>query len=342
VELAINGEIPAGTPPNLEVSTGTCVRIFTGSSMPKGADTVVMVEHCNDSGNGKVTIKKSAAFGKNVFKAGENVKKDQIILSSGSKIEPVQIGMLAAVGCYKIPVFKKPMVGVLCTGRELQQTGNEVKSYQIRNSNGPMLKACLKKVGSVECVNIGTATDEKEEIIQSLNRGLDLCDIIITCGGISAGKYDLVPEAIRSLGFKFVFQKVAIKPGKPTLMAVADSGKVIFGLPGNPLSTLVGFYEFVLPAIHVMTGLSGSLPHSHKYPLAEPVQVKGERTRFLFAKLESSSPFNTHQVKPVSAISSADLLGANGCEGVALLPPRKEPYQAGELVEWHSWKGIQV
>jgi molybdopterin molybdotransferase len=321
------------------VSKGECVRIFTGSSIPAGTDSVVMIENTSEVDSGYISVNKGISVGENIFQAGENAKKGEVLLNSGTYIGPGQIAVLASVGQVRISMYKKPIVGVLCTGRELRDINETVKDFQIRNSNGPMLAACLRKSGLATVIELKAARDEYNVISRSLKKALETCSVIITSGGISVGKYDLVPRVLEDLGFSYVFKTVSIKPGKPTLLAKSESGKIVFGLPGNPLSTLNAFYEFVVPGLAKMAGSAEKPLNFPKFSLAESFKNKGGRIRFVPVKLVFSSNGGGLQLSPVRTMSSSDLVAAGKCDGVMVLDPLVGEYRMGDMVEFHSWKG---
>jgi molybdopterin molybdotransferase len=307
--------------------------------MPSGANAVVIVEEAQEIDSEHILVKKPVASGKNILRQGEDAKKGEILIQEGQGIGPLQIGLLASVGFSKVPVFKRPVIGILCTGKELKSINEQVKPYQVRNANGPMIAACLQNMGWTDVVELGTVNDSFNEIHEKLRKGLEACDIILSCGGVSVGKYDLIPEVVEKLGFSIIFHKVAIKPGKPTLYAKLNDRKIIFGLPGNPLSALVAFHEFVMPGLLKILGKRRDFIVQKRAALADSVTIKGSRMRLKPGKIVTNGDSSNMMVAPIPNKSSADIVAAGRCDGVMVLPIEKQEYKKGDIVEFHSWKG---
>ena len=250
VRLRIVGTLAAGAAPEREVGPGEAVRIMTGAPMPDGADAVVMVERTAVDGD-EVIIEQAAAPGDHVRAAGSDLEPGQVVFPPGTALSPAHLGVLSSLGYRNVPVFPPARVGVLSTGDELVEGGGALGPGQIRDSNRPMLVALLTEAGCVP-VDLGLARDTEAEITAAIERGLAECDALVTSGGVSMGDFDYVKAVLDRMG-AMQWMQVAIKPAKPFAFGVVG-GKPVFGLPGNPVSSLVSFEVFARPALRQMMG----------------------------------------------------------------------------------------
>lgn len=248
--LTVVEEIPAGTVPSKPVAAGQASRITTGAPMPDGADTVVIVEETRMEKDGQVAVLAATKPGGNVIPLGEDVRTGQTVLSAGTAIRPPEIGILAAMGAVSVPVYRQPVVGVVATGSEIVEPDRKPEPGQIRNSNGYSMSAQVTTAGA-EHRYLGIVDDRAEALRDTIGSALDRCDIVMLSGGVSAGVYDLVQGAMRDCGVTILFDRIQMKPGKPLTFGVRDR-TLIFGLPGNPVSSVVGFELMVRPAIRKM------------------------------------------------------------------------------------------
>jgi molybdopterin molybdotransferase len=244
-------DIPAGRVPKKKVKRGQSARIMTGAMLPRGADKVIKVEDTKLISNFKFLIS-NFENKSNVSKRGEDVRKGSIILKKGTKIRPQEAAMLASVGKPRVLITKKPKVTVISTGSELVEPSQKPGFSKIRNSNSSMLLVQLKR-RDIEGKYLGIARDNFAATKKLVKKGLKESDILLLSGGVSVGDYDFVRDVLRSCGVKVHFNKVAIKPGKPTVFGTKGK-KLVFGLPGNPVSVLVIFELFVVPAIDRIVG----------------------------------------------------------------------------------------
>ena len=237
--LDVIEEIPAGSVPQETVSPGHAARIMTGAPVPDGADTVVMVEDTVSERDGEgVRVLAPTEPGRNVAPLGEDVRRGQVVLEAGTWIRPPEIGILAAVGVVGVPVYRRPVVGVVATGSEIVEPGNSPAAGQIRNSNGYSMMAQALRSGA-QTRYLGIVEDDEVALKNVISRGLDDCDVVLLSGGVSAGIYDLVQGAMRDCGVEIYFDRIRMKPGKPLTFGARGS-KLVFGLPGNPVSAVVG------------------------------------------------------------------------------------------------------
>lgn len=256
--LEVIGDIKAGDVFPKRVTKGKAVRIMTGGVMPAGADAVIMVEYTQKIKNGKglperVKIFREVRKGENVRRKGEDVKKGELILKKGSLLRAQELGMLASLGCRKVRVYRKPKVGILVTGDELVKIDEEVELGKVRDSNSWSLRGQVLSLGA-EPICLGIARDKKHLIRKKIEKGFEKgIDILLVSAGISVGDYDLVKDVLKELGLRMNFWKVAMRPGKPNAFGFIKNVPV-FGLPGNPVSSMISFEQFVRPAILKMMG----------------------------------------------------------------------------------------
>jgi molybdopterin molybdotransferase len=262
VKLKILDEIQAGDEGKALLEDNCAIRIMTGAPIPEGADSVVPVEDTKETEN-YVEVYKSLKIHENVRFAGEDIQEGQKVLEKGDLIRSADTGLLASLNYTTVPVFKQPEVAVISTGNEIQEPGETLKAGKIRNSNAYTLISEIKKYNAIP-VYLGIAEDTPEGLKEIITKGLQ-CDIIVTTGGVSMGKYDYVKEVMLDLGFSIKTEKIRMKPGKPLIFGTKDK-KLLFGLPGNPVSTMISFLQFVRPAILTMMGAK----HIHK-PLISAV-----------------------------------------------------------------------
>jgi molybdopterin molybdotransferase len=254
VRLAVVGELPAGRPPSQVVGTGEAIRIMTGAPMPDGADAVVMVEYTQRDGDA-VRVLHAAQPGDHVRQAGGDLAPGDAVFAAGTVLGPAHLGVLASLGLQEVHAIRRARVGVLSTGDELVETG-ALQPGQIRDSNRPMLLALVADAGA-DTADLGVAPDDEAVITRTLEDALASCDAVLTSGGVSVGDYDYVKAALDRLGGLQSWQ-VAIKPAKPLAFGIVD-GTPVFGLPGNPVSSLVSFELFARPALLQMMG------HTHRF-----------------------------------------------------------------------------
>jgi molybdenum cofactor synthesis domain-containing protein len=255
VELRIVGTLAAGAAVGVEVDTGQAVRIMTGAPLPPGADAVVMVERTSTSADGAaVTVEVPARPGDHFRPAGEDLREGDIVFAAGTRLGPGHIGVLANLGLTTALVHCLPVVGVLSTGDELVADGSPLGPAQIRDSNRPALLASLAQSGFAT-IDLGVARDDEASIEAAIENGLARCDAVITSGGVSMGDFDYVKAVLqRRGGGAMSWMQVAIRPAKPLAFGLID-GIPVFGLPGNPVSSLVSFELFARPALRRMMGL---------------------------------------------------------------------------------------
>jgi len=284
-ELDVILDLPAGRTSRRPVGPGQAVRIMTGAPLPRGADAVVMVEDTEKSAEEKkVNIGREVRPGDNIGPAGEDVRKRELVLARGDVLGPAEVGMLAALGRPRAPVFRRPKLAVISTGNEIVEPGQKVPRGKIRNSNGWALSAMALRAGG-EAFYLGIAKDNPFSLRAALRRAAG-ADILVLSGGVSVGDYDLVKYELESSGVRTVFWRVRIKPGKPVFFG-RRGRQLVFGLPGNPTSALVTFLLFVQPAVEAMLGRERPGPPGGRAVLASDIILKPGRTQFLRGALET-------------------------------------------------------
>ena len=325
-QLKCAGEIKAGDTVTEALALGTCVQIMTGAAVPAGADAVIMIEYTQREGD-IVRFERAAQSGQNIVPRGSETHTGQTILKPGMRLGFAELALAAQVGATQLQCGNRPRVAILSTGDEVVLIDQLPGPFQIRNSNSVSLAAQVRIAGG-EPVVLGNATDCVEDLGEKIERGLKE-DALVLTGGVSMGKYDLVESVLKALGAEFFFDAVAIRPGKPAVFAICQ-GKPVFGLPGNPVSTMVTFQLFVTPAIDLLSGAQ-----AHPLPLVEArlAQALNERpglTHFLPARIE------WHGAEPqVSALKwqgSGDIAALAGANCFLVVPAEREKIASGERV----------
>lgn len=332
-QFRLMGEVRAGSDKSLDVTESQCVSIMTGAPVPRGADTVVMneeTETVNVNGNSLIAIRTDRVkSGQNILPRSATMQRGQTILPAGVLIRPHDIGVLAEGGAAKCFVIPRPKISIIATGDELVPVNQIPRQSQIRNSNSPMLSAMATKYcSSVD--DAGIVTDEIDPLRTAVVSGLK-SNVLVLSGGVSAGVADLVPQILHKAGVKPVFHKVAIKPGKPIWFGILERNDkpdtLVFGLPGNPVSSLCCFHVFVKPALLKLAGKStGDRGGSAK--LTKAHQQQTGRTVYWPSIIDQS--VQEHSVTPLPWNGSADLLALSQANGFAIFSGERESFRVGE------------
>ena len=340
-ELEVLEEVVAGNVPTREVSPGRATRIMTGAPLPPGADAVVMIERTqlvpgHSSGLGRVRIAETqVTAGQNILRRGVSMRRGDVVLQAGARLRPIEVGLLAEVGKDRLRATPRPTVAVLSTGNELVPADLIPAAGQIRNSNGPMLIASVATAGAT-AIDLGIGRDDRNELRRLIARGLE-ADLLVLSGGVSAGVLDLVPGVLEELGVQQVFHKVRLKPGKPLWFGVlpgsGDSARdrLVFGLPGNPVSSLVCFELFVRPAIHGLAGVMAAEPRWTSATLTLDFSHRGDRPTYHPAVLQSQG--SVPSVTPLAWQGSADLRTLATATALIRFSAGERTYRTGEDVE---------
>lgn len=322
-EFAVVGEVRAGQACEVEVRPGEAVEIMTGATVPPGANAVVMVEHVRVEG-ARVWVDRILEKGANVNPQGCDVCSGDVVLRAGHRIGVAETALLATVGAAEVEVFTRPRVAILATGDELVELDREPEPHQIRNSNSWSLAQQVARAGG-EAVVMGVAPDHLEATQGLIGEGLGY-DLLLLSGGVSAGKYDVVEQALAHHGAEFFFDRVKLQPGQPCVFGRA--GKTFFfGLPGNPASTMVCFETLARAALELLGGCEAAMLPVTWAPLAEPFRHKAGLTRFLPARLEEDG-----RLRPVKWSGSGDVPALTRANCLLVADAEKEEYAEGEMI----------
>ncbi len=331
VSLKVVGVIRAGDYPNFPIRDKEAAKIMTGAPLPEGADSVLMVEYTEEE-KGIVKIRRSVNPDESVRYEGEEIKKGEIALEKGTALNPASIGLIAEFGIKYVKVYRKPIVALLVTGEEVVRFDEELKPGKIRDINSITLRAALSQE-KAEFLSLGYARDEISTIEEKLRNGLQRCDALIVTGGLSVGDYDYVKDAFRNLGVEGIFWRVAQRPGGPMFFGKSND-TIIFGLPGNPASTLVCFYEYVRPALQRMIGKKELFLLEIEAVLLEEIRKKSDdKAYFLRGLLEKNG--GSYYVKSVGAQGSHILKSFAQSNCLIIVPGNATHIPSGSKVTVH-------
>ncbi len=327
VRLEVIEDLPAGFISTRTVGRGEAIRIMTGAPIPNGADAVIPVEYTKKEDR-FVAVFKAALPGEYIRKAGEDVKKGVRVISGGDLIRSAEVGMLASLRRSFVSVYQRPIVAILCTGEELVDVDGDIDDGRIVSSNSYTLAAQVKDCGAIP-VQLGIAKDRKEEIKEKLLQGLR-ADVLLSSAGVSVGDYDFVKDVLNDLGMEMVFWKVAMKPGMPLAFG-AIKGKPVFGLPGNPVSSMVSFEQFVRPSLLKMMGHRQIFRPVIEAILKEDIHKEPGRRHFVraFVIFEGDHYF----VSTTGAQGSGILRSMVKANGLIVISENQEFVRAGEKVK---------
>jgi molybdopterin molybdotransferase len=332
--VTVVGEVAAGQDVTIEVTLGHCLEIMTGAPCPPGTEAVVKKEETGRDGD-RVVLPERISAGENIAPRGSECEAGRLVLEGGETVTPLSVAVLASFGLESVEVIPRPSLAIITTGAELIPPGHPLGPGQIRDCNGPMLQAMACELGIEQPPHLH-AEDRLEAILRCLEQVRDK-DLVLLTGGVSAGKYDLVPDALQSYGAECIFHKVSQKPGKPLLLA-RKGPQLIFGLPGNPLSCHLCFHRYVAAAVRQMEGQK-ALPDLLRGQLVEPVRSRRSRTFFVLARAEPLPQGSAGwQIRPLPGASSADMFSCHEANCYAEVPPGERPIAAGTVVEF-SWLG---
>ncbi|MBI2875487.1 MAG: molybdopterin molybdotransferase MoeA [Candidatus Tectomicrobia bacterium] len=328
VQLRVLEDLPAGRMTATAVGEGQAIRIMTGAPLPPGADVVVPVEDTEPAGEGQIRVFQSWKARKNVRPAGEDVRDGELVLSEGVVLEPPEIGMLASLGYREVAVTRRPEVAILATGNEIVDLGTDPGPGQIRNSNsyslGSQVMACGGRVRL-----LGVAADLKAEIRARLEEGFR-SDLLLTTGGVSVGDYDYVRGMFQEVGAEVRFWGVAMRPGKPLVFGQRQ-GKLFWGIPGNPVATMVTFEELVRPALRKMMGYREWFNPTLSAILEERLEKKAGRRYYIRVSLRREG--ERILASSTGPQGSGILRSMISAHGLAVLPEEAVAMEAGERVE---------
>ncbi len=331
VKLKCIGLIQAGDVFKRKIKPDECVKIMTGAALPLGMDAVIMVEDTRELKNRMIEFLKPVVKGQNICVKGEDISRGQKLLAKGALLSSSHIALIASAGRKTIKVYKRPEVAILNTGAEIVPVGEKITRNKIYNSNGPMLEALLKD-DNIKAGDLGIAKDKKKDLKKAISKGLS-ADVLLISGGVSMGDYDFVPAVLKSLGAKKLFYKISIKPGKPLLFCVKDK-KIIFGIPGNPVSNFLSYLVFIRPALRKMMGYISRDQVFSEGIINAAISAGPDRTHFVLAKV-----LRDGMLGPVPSHGSADIMAlANAGVFIKLEPGIS--LKKGAKVKCITWEKI--
>ena len=321
------GELRAGGSFDGTVGPGQCVEIMTGASVPAGADAVAMIEHTKRDGRA-ILLDRAAKSGDHIVPRGSEARVGALLVAANARVGYAEMALAAQAGATRLEVFASPRLAILSTGDEVVDARANPGPLQVRNSNGISIEVLARTAGA-EPIQLGNAPDELVALRRGIERGLE-ADILVLSGGVSMGKYDLVEQVLSDLGAEFHFTGVAIRPGRPAVFATCR-GKLVFGLPGNPVSTMVTFELFVLPAIDLLSGAAPRPLPVFRGKLATPVHENGPMTHFLPARIEWEG--REARITQLPWQGSGDIVALALANAFLVVGPERPEIAVGEWVD---------
>ncbi len=322
--LRIRGEVRAGEAPQQPLQPGEALEAMTGAPVPEGADAVVMVEHVVRSGS-RVQIDRTAEPGQFVNEQGAECKSGSTLIPAGTRLDASHIATLAMTGQATVSVVRRPSVAILATGDEIIAIEGKPAAHEIRNSNSHMMAALVRAAGGAPTV-LPVARDMPDVLRPLLEKGLEH-DMLVVSGGVSAGKYDLVKPGLRDLGVQFHFERVRVQPGQPTVFGSAGN-KPVFGLPGNPGSTLITYQLFARPALELLAGMTEPILPLLSAKFEAPFRHKPGLTRFLPALLSTDGQHLRH----ILWQGSSDVPALAKANAFLVADHDREAWQSGDTI----------
>lgn len=324
VALTIVEDIRAGDKPLKTLAAGQCARIMTGAPVPAGADAVIRVEDTRPLAGERVEIGRAVSAGNDIRPLGESMRSGQVVLTAGTEITPGVVAVLATVKCAQVPVYRRPRMAILATGDELEGLDEPLDPDKIPNSNSYALMAQAQALG-IEPVLLGIARDNADELADYLRRGLSY-DVLLVSGGSSVGVHDHVRPTLEALGVSMHFWRVEMRPGHPVAFGTTPTG-IVFALPGNPVSSMVCFEQFVLPAVRQMMGNRRLFRRTLAARLAHPVRIRPGRTEFIRVVLaregtkdDAATETPAYRAASTGNQSSGALLSMAQADGLLVVP----------------------
>ncbi len=328
--LSVVGEVPAGTLPDFRVGVREAAQIMTGAPVPEGADAVQMVEQSRWV-DADVEILTPVKSHQNVALKGSEVRKGDIVLRRGTRLDPPAVAVAATVGKTRLEVGPRPKVAVIATGDELVAPSETPGPGQIRNSNGFSLVAQCRSAGA-ETSFLGVARDDEASLETLIREGLDF-DVLLLSGGVSMGRFDLVEKVLETFGVRFLFDAVRLKPGKPLVFGLRD-GTLVFGLPGNPVSTMVTFELFVRTALARLEGAADPTRALLSATLEKKLGNRGVRRAFVPGWVRTGESGELHAF-PIATRGSGDVVAFSKSNALLIVPEDIDKLEAGEDVRFY-------
>lgn len=329
----IQGTQAAGAVPMTLAATDAAIEVMTGAVLPHGTDAVIPLEEY-DLAQGQLTLRAEATAEpwRNVQRRGSDSQPGVPMLTTGTRLGAAELAVVASAGLAEVSVGRQPRITVVSTGDELVEPGQPIADHQVRRSNAYAVAAALRLHGFSDVVD-EHLRDEEALMRQRLGAVLGARDVLVLSGGVSKGKFDFVPAALKALGVEEVFYQVAQRPGRPMWFGIAPRGQLVFGLPGNPVSTLVCLQRYVLPALRAAMGAPAVLPER----LALSEAVSGRKMAYFMPVALVASADGATQGRPQQPQGSGDFLALAGTAGFVELPPQPEGYPAGFIADLYRW-----
>jgi molybdopterin molybdotransferase len=324
----------AGDPPLTLATPGACIDVMTGAVLPAGCDSVVPVEELKvDAGEAALAAGVRVAPWQNVHRRGTDSRQGTLLVATGTRLRAPEVAIAASAGMARIRVSSQPMLAVISTGNELIEPGEPLLAHQVRRSNAYAIVSALREHG-FQRVADDHLQDDADELRERLRFHLETHDVLVLSGGVSMGKFDLVPRVLAELGVHAIFHRVAQRPGKPLWFGMAPSGAAVFGLPGNPVSTLVCLARYVLPALYASLG-QNPLP-TERLALGAPVTIDPPLAHFMPVRIEQDD-WGRPWAMPAPTNNSGDFTALAGTDGFVELPPGPNTYKKGFVTRLFRW-----
>jgi molybdopterin molybdotransferase len=325
---------PAGSPPVKLARGGNAIEVMTGAILPIGCDCVVPVEEI-ELADGTASLKTTAVTSsyRNVHRRGEDGRQGALLLESGTLLRAPEIAVAASAGMARVRVSSQPAVMVVSTGDELVEPGDPIADFQVRRSNAYAVAATLRRRGFAR-IGDDHVLDDEDMMLERLALHLQTHEVLVLSGGVSMGRFDLVPKVLHDLGVEEVFHAIAQRPGKPMWFGIGPQGQAVFGLPGNPVSTLVCLIRYVVPAIAAAMGTKREAPE--RFALGADVTFQAPLTYFLPASIEHDD-WGRPWANPRPTNGSGDFLSLAGTDGFVELPPGPNTYLRGFVTSVYRW-----
>ncbi len=334
-KFPVVGTVLAGAPASIQLEPNDAVRIMTGAVIPEAADTVLMQEHVELEEN-EIGVSDRHSAGDNIRKAGEDLSQGETVLRAGHLCTPADLGLIASLGLGEIKVHRRARVAIFSTGTEVHPIGRRLQDGELYDSNRYTLRAALTRLG-VEILDLGIITDDKSKLFDCFTQATASADLVITTGGISVGQADFTKEVVSELG-DIRFWKVAIKPGRPMAFGAIDN-TWFFGLPGNPVAVMVTYYQFVLPALRKIMGITEWLPGTKLTAVCtESIRKRPGRTEFQRAILSPTE--EGWRVRSTGRQGSGILKSMSLANAFIILPHDRGPVNPGDTVVVQPFSGL--
>ena len=330
-EFVIEGMQRAGQPQVSLSDIEHAIEVMTGAVLPDGTDTVIRFEDIVIHNNIATILIPVIEEGQNIHPQGKDAKQGDVLLSPGTKLSPAEIALLASIGLSDVPTVSYPKAAIVSSGDELVEVNEVPELYQIRRSNTYAIQAAMKDLGWNG--TLFHLHDQKEFVIDSLDVIAEGHDVLIISGGVSKGRFDFIPEGLEAIGVKKLFHQVSQRPGKPFWFGVSKKGKIVFALPGNPVSTYMCFYRFVLPWLWESLGVKYKAQHA---VLAEDYTFEADLTYFLQVKIENEN--GCLMAHPATGGGSGDFANLKNVDGFLELPRGKNVFKKGEVFPFFTFR----